>query len=144
MAEPRSWTILQAVQTRLATIRIAAGYRTEIGARVALEPAQYPAGDAVALTLHSTGLKAGQSDTAARPVRELDFTAEASVPVTLADAHHQAHQIVADVQDALRSPLTLAGLQALPLRWGDVAFLDRPEGLPVIAVQINLTAEYLA
>lgn len=143
MAEPRSWDILQAAQTRLATIRIAAGYRTDIGARVVLEPAQYNAGDPVVLTLHSTAIKAGAGDSAARPVRDLEFTAEATVPVTLADAHHHAHQIVADVQDALRDPLALAGHRALPVHWSDVTFLDRPEGLAVIAVQIALSAEYL-
>ncbi|ALN93810.1 hypothetical protein [Lysobacter gummosus] len=135
----QSWTLLQRVAERLAGIRTAANYRTDIGAAVALEPAQHSDDDVTGLTLAALGIQRDANKPHGR-YRVLQALAEATVPVSLADAHSRSHAIAADIEDALDDWIPLP--QALPVQVEDIVFLDRPEGLPVVAVQVALTIRY--
>lgn len=140
MAEPaQTWALLERIAARLAEIRSDRGYRTDIGADVALEPAQHAEPDVPGLTLAALGM---QRDTQ-KPhgqYRLLQAMVEATLPAHLNDAHARAHAIAADVEDALDAWIPLP--QALPLQVEDIVFLDRPEGLAVVAVQLTLTVRY--
>ncbi|MBT2748577.1 MULTISPECIES: hypothetical protein [unclassified Lysobacter] len=120
-------------------IRVGRGYRTDIGAVVALEPAQHPDDEVEGLTLASLGI---QRD-ASKPhgcYRLLQVLVEATVPVSLTDAHARSHAIAADIEDALDDWIPLPN--ALPVQVEDIVLLDRPEGLPMVAVQVALTIRY--
>ncbi|WP_408952090.1 hypothetical protein [Lysobacter sp. Hz 25] len=134
-----SWTLLHRVADRLGEIRIARDYRTDIGTAVALEPAQHPDDDVTGLTLAALGIQRDANKPHGRH-RVLQALAEATVPVSLADAHARSHAIAADIEDALDDWIPLP--QALPVQVEDIVFLDRPEGLPVVAVQVALTIRY--
>lgn len=134
-----TWTLLQRVAERLAQIRTADSYRTNIGSAVVLEPAQHPEDAAVGLTLASLGIQRDSNKPHGRH-RLLQALAEASIPASLIDAHAQCHAIAADIEDALEDWIPLPN--ALPVQVEDIVFLDRPEGLPVVAVQVALTIRY--
>ncbi|ALN78594.1 hypothetical protein [Lysobacter antibioticus] len=134
-----SWALLQRIAERLTTIRIDSGYRTEVGMAVALEPAQHPDESVVGLTLASLGIQRDTHQPHGRH-RLLRALVEATLPATLADAHLRSHDIAADIEDALEAWIPLPN--ALPVQVEDIVFLDRPEGLPVVAVQVALTIRY--
>jgi hypothetical protein len=131
--------LLQRIAERLTNIRIDSGYRTEVGTAVALEPAQHPDDDATGLTLTALGIQRDANKPHGRH-RVLQALAEATVPASLADAHARSHAIAADIEDTLNDWIPLP--QALPVQVEDIVFLDRPEGLPVVAVQVALTIRY--
>lgn len=135
---PRPWVILQQLARRLGQIRTAAGYRTDVGERVWLEPAQHPQDEAIGLTLATLAIE----HDADRRQHRLRAIIEAALPTTLQDAHATAHGIAADLEDALALPLPLP--TALPVQLHELTFLDRPEGLPVIAVQAIVSVAYRA
>lgn len=140
MVEPApTWRLLERIAERLSEIRRDQGYRTEIGAAVGLEPAQHPDEAAEGLTLASLGIQRDTSKPHGR-YRVLQALAEATVPAALSDAHARSHAIAADIEDALDDWIPLP--QALPVQVEDIVFLDRPEGLPVVAVQVALTIRY--
>jgi hypothetical protein len=133
---PRSWAILQALQTRLQTITVAGGYRTDAGADVRLEPSQLGAG--ARITLYSGGTAA--TDPANRAEREFTLVAEAVVPTDLDDAHALVVAIAEDIEQALDAYAPMPN--ALPLRFQESLILDRPEGMPAMAVQLMFTTRY--
>ncbi|KRB08032.1 hypothetical protein [Lysobacter sp. Root690] len=134
-----TWLLLQRIADRLTEIRSDRGYRTDIGTSVALEPAQHPDEVAIGLTLASLGIQRDANKPHGRH-RLLQGLAEATLPASLADAHAQCHAIAADIEDALDDWIPLPN--ALPVQVEDIVFLDRPEGLPVVAVQVALTVRY--
>ena len=134
-----SWTLLERVAGRLGEIRIDRGYRTEVGSAVALEPAQHPDDTSVGLTLAALGIQRDATKPHGRH-RLLQALAEATLPASLTDAHALSHAIAADIEEALDDWIPLPN--ALPVQVEDIVFLDRPEGLPVVAVQVALTIRY--
>ncbi|MGO1073365.1 hypothetical protein [Lysobacter sp. CA199] len=134
-----SWVLLQRVAERFTEIRTASGYRTDIGSAVALEPAQHPDESVMGLTLASLGIQRDANKPHGRH-RLLQGVAEAMLPASLTDAHALSHAIAADIEDALDDWIPLPN--ALPVQVEDIVFLDRPEGLPVVAVQVALTIRY--
>ena len=140
MASPASsWTLLQRVAERLTDIRTDRDYRTNIGSAVALEPAQHPDDDALGLTLAALGIQRDASKPHGQH-RLLQALVEATVPASLVDAHARSHAIAADIEDALADWIPLPN--ALPVQVEDIVFLDRPEGLSVVAVQVALTIRF--
>jgi len=140
MAEPApTWSLLERIAARLAEIRIGGGYRTDIGADVALEPAQHADLDVPGLTLAALGVQRDNQKAHGRH-RLLQAMVEATLPASFIDAHARAHAVAADVEDALDAWIPLP--HALPLQVEDIVFLDRPEGLAVVAVQLTLTVRY--
>ncbi|QQQ00974.1 hypothetical protein [Lysobacter enzymogenes] len=140
MAEPaQTWTLLERITSRLAEIRSDRGYRTDIGTVVTREPIQYAAHEALGLTLAALGVQRDAQKPQGQ-YRLLEAMVEATVPSRFNDSHALAHAIAADIEDALDAWIPLP--QALPLQVEDIVFLDRPEGLAVVAVQLTLTVRY--
>lgn len=142
MAEPApTWTLLTNVAQRLSEIRVERGYRIDIGDAVVLEPAQHPDESIEGLTLVALAIQRDANQAHGRH-RVLSALAEATVPASLVNAHARCHAIAADVEAALTDWIPLP--RALPVQVEDIVFLDRPEGLPVVAVQVALSIRYLA
>ncbi|MBT2748346.1 MULTISPECIES: hypothetical protein [unclassified Lysobacter] len=134
-----SWDLLEKIASRLADIQESEGYRTNIGATITLEPSQHSDELVTGLTLVSLGIRRDEAKPQGRH-RIMQAVAEATVPSSLEEAHVQAHAIAADIEDALDEWIPLPN--ALPVQVEDIVFLDRPEGLPVVAVQVALTIRY--
>jgi hypothetical protein len=134
-----SWDLLERIAARLADIRQDRGYRTNVGSTITLEPSQHSDEFATGLTLAALGIRRDEAKPHGRH-RVMQAVAEATVPVSLEEAHVESHAIAADIEDALDDWIPLPS--ALPVQVEDVVFLDRPEGLPVVAVQVALTIRY--
>lgn len=135
---PRSWAILEALQVRLQTISVASGYRTEAGADVRIEPSK-EALTAPRVTLYSGGtIRPDDANTAGE--REFTLVVEATVPVDLDDAHALVVAIAEDIEQALDAYLPQP--LALPLRFQESLFLDRPEGIAAMAAQLLFITRY--
>lgn len=139
MGNPRSWELLQALASMLAKIRTQNGYHSDIGQSVWMEPAQRTEDDAIGLTVTSLGIMRDEAQPMGKH-RELRVLLEAAYPTTLDDAHQRAHELIADIKDVLDSDSGMP--EALPARFEEAVILDRPEGLPVIVVQVMLTLRY--
>jgi CTP:molybdopterin cytidylyltransferase MocA len=135
---PRTWAIKQALQSRLQQILVANDYRTDAGADVRLEKSQLPATDAPRITIFS-GTNAGKGR-AQRNQREFAMVVEATVPVTLENAAFLTDAIAEDIEDALDEFVAMPG--ALPLVFEESLYLDCPEGMPVMAVQLMYGTEF--
>lgn len=94
-AEPLTWQAMQLISTELAVIRKAAGYHTDVGQRVLLEPIQVEDDAACVLV----GMRDLRVTELASRLRQQEFTAvvEAVAPATQLDAEAQAHRAIADV-----------------------------------------------
>lgn len=147
-ATPTPWAILTLVAAALAQIRVANGYRTDIGASVELEAVQNPTAVSEGITLYSSALLRPDepgNHNAAISTRDFEFVIEAAVPLAAADgvvpAHARIHDIIADIEQAFDAGVpTTDG--AIPAVFQDVVFLDRPAGLAAIVAQYTMTARY--
>lgn len=147
MAESRSWAIIQALADRLADIRVADGYLTNIGTAVWTIDAQRPSEDALGLMIYSESITGPGIDRErpGKPVRDFSLVIEAAISTTLDDAQQRIHAVIDDVDRCLaayaRDPRAWpAGVSAMQV--GDIAILDRPEGAAVVAMQAHVTTRY--
>lgn len=149
--QPATWLIILALQAQLATITKANGYLTDIGNSVWTADAQRPAEDALGLMIYAEPITGPGLDNErpGKPVRDFTMLVEAAIDTTLDNAQLQAHSIVEDIETCMQ---TYSRAQAWVLRdvkqrtppvVSDIAILDRPEGFPVIAIQVRVVARYL-
>lgn len=127
---PRTWAIMQALQARLQQIRVANGYRTDAGADVRLEKSQL--GTGTRLTVYAGQVT--RPDGTLRNEREFTVVVEGTVPVELDDAQQLIVALAEDVEDVLDPFVAMPN--ALPLTFHESLFLDCPEGMPAMAVQL--------
>ena len=140
MAEtPITWALLEALQTQLRNIRRTAGYRTDAGLDVRLEPAQFEADAAPRITLYAL-TTVRPDDARGEGEREVTLVVEALVPVRLDNAQQRIVDTIADIEDALDG-YTQAPL-ALPLQFQESVLLDRPDGLAAMAAQVLFGTRY--
>lgn len=146
MAESRSWAIIEAVAAQLRTITIASGYLTDVGAHVWTSDAQRDSDDALGILVRSESIAGPGVDheRPGKPVRNLVLLLEAQIATALDDAAEQIHQIIEDVEtciaDAAKQPPLVP--YCTNLHVADIAILDQPEGLAVIAMQARVAARY--
>lgn len=98
---PRTWTLLEQVAAHLAGIRVDAGFRTDAGLHVTLEPAQIrdDAQLAMAVALETV---AGAEMPALRTVGVLvRFGIYAKVKAGFSDAQHNLHALIADITERM-------------------------------------------
>ena len=134
---PRNWAILEASQARLQEILVVNDYRTDAGADVQLEPSQL--GDSPRITLYS-GTTVKPEDARHPGDREFTFVVEALVPAGLDGAHRMVVDIAEDIEQSLDTLLLLP--DALPLQFQESLFLERPDGVAAMAVQIMFSTRY--
>lgn len=148
MADSRTWLIILALQTQLATITVANGYNTDIGHSVWTSDNQRTVDDALGLMIYSEGIAGPGLDRErpGKPVRELSLLVEAQIGAALDDAQAQIHAIIEDLETCLQqyaaAQAAQPGPQVTPMHVADIAILDRPEGLAVVAMQAHIVARY--
>jgi hypothetical protein len=139
MAEPAiTRTILAGIAAQLATISVANGYHTEAGADVRLEESQSPC-TAPFVSVFSASLVRGD-DSRVTAEREFTVIVEGQLPVTLSNARELIDLMTDDVErclDGFRSPAA-----ALPMQFLESITLDRPDGLPVMALQAMFSTRF--
>lgn len=142
MPANRSRDLLSAVQTRLATIRIANGYRTDIGASITLERITALAKDGVpriGLGIEQLRVDRRFSD---QRTRDYQVSVEAMLPADMSNAEAVALDAIEDVLDLFpdATRLALTGGLVADVQVDSARVLVRPQGLPVTAAQILITA----
>lgn len=135
---PRGWAILQTLQARLQTVTVANGYRTDLGMDVRLERNQQTPIEPYVVIY--SGAKVRPDDARTKGEREFTMIVEAHVPTALTDAHRKVVDITEDIEDALDAYLQQP--LALPLDFIEAAYLDAPDGLPVMASQSLFATRY--
>jgi hypothetical protein len=150
MPEPLTWTVLQQVAARLQTIAIDDGFHTDLGENVSLEgfvasqlenlgPEGITRVVSPTDSLNDADTPKGRSGP--RSVQgEMDITVEHVIPITRADAHHQAHRARADIVRVLRDDprLWAKGITAFAITRRQI--LEIPDGFPIVVVQISARA----
>lgn len=134
---PRTWAILQALQLRLQGITVVGGYRTDAGDDVRLEPSDL--GDVPSITLFS-GATTRPDDARTAGEREFTLIVEAQVPAGLDDAHSLTVAVAEDVEQALDGYVPMP--EALPLRFQESLFLERPDGVAAMVVQLMFATRF--
>jgi len=149
MAESRSWAIITALAAQLATITVANGYLTDVGANVWTTDAQRPSEDALGLMIYSEPIVGAGLDRerAGKPVREFSMLVEAAIGTDLDNAQARIHAIIEDIEVCLQAYAKAQAMrpelnQVTPMAVADIAILDRPEGAAVIAMQARVVARY--
>ena len=135
---PRPWAILEAAQLRLQGIHVADGFRTDAGDDVRLEPSA-DALVAPRITLYTAAL-VRPDGAPSKAQREFTLVVEAAVPTSIDNAHRAVVDIAEDIEQAIGNLALMPG--ALPLEFQESLFLDRPDGMPAMCVQLMFTTEF--
>ncbi|CBA14764.1 hypothetical protein [Xanthomonas albilineans] len=131
---PMAWRIMQATAERLRLIRTSDGARTDLGADVRLEAQPFDPSDTTGrITLYTASVV--HPDGARSPSeRELTLIIELTVPAAWDAAQATTLGAAEDVEDMLGDWMPFNG--ALPLRFRESIFLERPDGMPCIVTQM--------
>ncbi len=148
MADPsRSWALILALQAQLATITVANGYITDVGANIWTTDGQRT--DALGLMIYSESITGPGLDheRPGKPVRDFTLLVEAAIGTDLDDAQQQIHAIIEDLETCMKAyaraqAMRPEAMQVTPMSVADIAILDRPEGAAVIAMQARIVARY--
>lgn len=139
---PATWRAIEALRGALQDIRVGGGYRSDAGLRVYLDVFQfgetdiYPTLRVVEDELEETHAGASGS------VDSITLTVEGYIKTDEDGAQRKAHDLRADVLDALKKirkpralPAPLTGLDVISRR-----VLQRPEGFPYVVCQVVVRA----
>lgn len=147
MAESRSWAIITALVAQLATITVANGYLTDAGLNIWTTDAQRPETEALGIMVYSESIT-GPGPDRERPlkgVRDITLLLEAAIGADQDNAQQQIHNLAEDIEVCMAA-YAKQYLQNRPtdaMHVADIAILDRPEGMAVIAMQVRIVARYL-
>lgn len=101
MAEPITYQVLRAVAASLARIRVAAGYYSDAGVDVRVEPHQARDTEAAFLVV-STGVMRRPTDPGnARTGRDMTIRISARLPAAMNEAELRLHEILEDIDRAM-------------------------------------------
>lgn len=103
MASPRTWQLLEAVRASLAVISKSAGYHTDAGSTVTVEPQQMKDDEPAVLAVMLEAMQQSD-DPAARAIslRGCSIAIIGKVPVELDDAELRLHELIEDVEAAMK------------------------------------------
>lgn len=145
----RTWTILLALAAQLATITRANGYLTDVGLNVWTTDSQRPDDAALGLVVLSENITGTPLDQQrpGKPVREFAMLVEAAIGTELDDAQQQIHSIIEDIENCMaqyaRQQQRAPADQVTPMAVTDIAIMDHPEGMAVIAASVRIAARFL-
>jgi hypothetical protein len=143
-SDPITWQLALLLQSSLSKVRVSNGYRTDIGASVLIEDAQTPTDAAVLPTVIDVNLTTRSSDTGTnRRQRSVDFTVQAAIACTLANAKEMAHRVLADIERVLDQQGDFAPKGIRMARATKAEILKRPDGMNAMVVEVTGTANYL-
>lgn len=134
-------TIAEAIAQRLALVRIAGGYFTDVGKVVFRGRHQCPAGTTTLIELEEDAALPKAEPYTAIAVQH--FIVEAAAECDPDNPDLVGHQLVADICRAtLSTDLTLGGLLESPLTYTGRVIQPRSDGQSIVSVQIKLDATY--
>lgn len=136
---PITTQIRAALATRLSTILVANGYRSDAGLDVREEPSQFLADSQPRITVYP-GAKGRPEDAGSKREREFSVVVEGMVPFTQGAPLTAIEAVEDDIELALSNYLQQP--MALPLEWTETLFLERPDGVPAMAVQMMYVTRY--
>jgi hypothetical protein len=144
-SDPVTWQLALVLQAQMQKVRISNGYFTDIGALVLVEDIQTEADAALLPTVidvntMSRTVAAGTN----KRQRSVEFTVEAAVACTQANAKEMAHRVVADIERVLDQQADLAPKGIRSAMVTKVEILKRPEGGTAMVIQATGTANYLS
>ncbi|MBS0218082.1 MAG: hypothetical protein JSR63_07830 [Proteobacteria bacterium] len=129
-----------AIQAKLQTITVAAGYRTDIGLNVVTEAKRWVPADGPRVTVFP-GHKMRPQDAIGRPTeREFRHVIEVLIPADYDTAAAQVEAAEADIEDALRGYPLMPN--ATPSLFEESMVLERPDGVPAMALQMIRVLRY--
>lgn len=135
MADAPIQQIVDALADALRDITIANGYRTDLGTTVETERRQTMLPSALRCSVSCTNkIRAEGGQSRPKVGRDVRGMIEIEVPASMEDAAAQVYAADDDVERCLQAHSLLPG--ALPVEYEETVFLDRPEGVPVVAAQI--------
>lgn len=144
MTEPVSWLALEAIKARLATIRTADGYATDLGAQpISLDRTQH-VGNVASTTVVAGEITVNDEASGQRTtVCDMDVTIEYALPHTTPDPGPEqlAHRARADIVRALSAPLRgdAAGFRKLRVTGSRIVSAVEP-GTSLIIAQVSCVA----
>ena len=132
------------LQSQLQKALKANGYLTDIGTTVLVEDAQTPTDATVLPTVIDVNLTTRASDNATnRRQRSVEFTVEAAIACTLANAKYLAHCVLSDIERVLDQQATFATIGIRMAKATKAEILKRPDGMNAMVIQVTGTANYL-
>lgn len=143
----RTWTIIQALAMQLATITVANGYLTDVGLNIWTTDNQRTEVDALGLMIYSETITGPGLDNErpTKPSRQFGMLLECAIGTDIDSAQQQIHSIIEDIENCMMK-WSVGYLQAArltgPMHVADIAILDRPEGMSIIAMQVHIVARY--
>lgn len=142
MANAPGKLIIEALAAALRTITVANDYNTDLGLNVRTERTEggIPSTPRCTVAVVSkVKVERGQQ----RPAkgRALRGVIEIEVPTSYADATARVLDADEDI-DRLITDVYTQMPDALPVQFEETIFLDRPEGMPVVAAEIHWTTAY--
>ena len=142
MADAPALDILDALAQALRQILISNQYNTDIGANVRTERTETGIPAVARCTVAVTGKQRGASGTQ-RPAgaRQVRGVIELEVPASYTNAMAEVLKAEQDVDHLLTNVYSQMP-SALPVQWEEAIFLDRPEGMPVVAAEIHWSTGY--
>lgn len=147
MADPKAWLAILALQSQLQGITQANQYLTDAGNAVFVEPAQRPQGSALGISITTQHIDRWQGERPNKQGRDLALMVEAAISTELDNAHQLAHQLIEDIEACMASNAADGALPSVPgmkpFRIDTIDVANKPEGLPVILVQLVVVAGYL-
>lgn len=143
--EPRSYLILAGIATQLMEISVDNGYYTDAGKYVSVERAQVQDNDdaqppfelrVVGPTINNGKDVNGHINPSKKT---MDVVIEAAMPGDAANAQLIAHRVCDDLDRAMRKNLCNTPDGAYPVQVDKASILERPDGAPVVIVQLTGT-----
>lgn len=143
-SDPVTWQLALVLQAQLQKVRTANGFYTDIGAEVLIEDTQTPTDASVLPTIIDVNLTTRTTDAAVnRRQRSVDFTVQASIKASLANAKYLAHCALADIEKILDQQADILPKGFRMAKAVKAEILKRPEGLDAMVIQVIGTANYL-
>lgn len=148
MSEPLTWSILELIAARIATINTDNDFYTNLGATVSLEAfraSDLEKGELVRVvspadSLSDADLPKGRSGP--RSVTgSMEIVVEYVIPASRSDAHRQAHRGRADLVRVLRDDPRAWAPGVRGFRIVGRSMLEQPDGLPIVVAQLNCVAD---
>lgn len=135
--------IAKAIATRLATIRTAAGYASEMGARVLrgrkrLDASHLPCAVIVEMGVEILDQRTGAVKVAHKMALEGHSACDANNP------NDTGHDLIADIKKAVFSEKLTYGddLKAIAVKYVGHSIAPREDGLEVVSALVEITVEY--
>ncbi len=140
MPTPRTQQIIDTLATRLREITVANGYQSDIGLNVQTERRETGVPVSPRCTVGLVNKFRPDDGRASTNEREISGVIEVEFPANFANAN--AAMLLADDDIDRTFDEYLQQPAALPVKFTESVYLDRPEGLPVVAVQIGWRTRY--